>query len=289
MTTGGNRTSRNDLLPGIVAALLTAACAGPAVLPPDYGFRPGLMNPDHGQFATSGSAPEPPRAQPRHVRAPSPARLAAPGHKAQPARFPEPAPAPRPPQVLATSVPRAQSEPVRATQAPVVAPSGFDAGHALRATQRVDAAAALLGTPGLADRAFVAHVLRASGQDVDVERSQPYPKALFEKLTATAQVVEHKAARPGDLVFFRDTADLNGNGKPDDGVTMVGVVERVEGSRVVFIAQRANKVRRMAVDPTQPLVVRDAKDEVVNTRLVRWPGSQVPLTTGQCLTGYLRP
>ncbi len=139
------------------------------------------------------------------------------------------------------------------------------------------------------DRAFVAHVLRAAGQDVPVDTHAVYPAALYQKLTASAQHVDAHQPRAGDLVFFRDTSDTNGNGKPDDGVTLVGIVERAQGSRAVFIAQRAGKVRRMAVDPQQPLVVRDGHDEVVNTRLVRWPGSQSPWTTGQCLVGYLRP
>jgi len=139
----------------------------------------------------------------------------------------------------------------------------------------------------MADSAFVAHVLRAAGQHLEVDRGQPYPQALHDKLAAIGS--RANLAQPGDLVFFRDTADLNGNGKPDDGVTLVGVVERVERSRAVFIAQRAGKVRRMAVDPSRPEVVRDERDEVVNTRLVRWPGSPQPLTTGQCLVGYWRP
>ena len=134
-----------------------------------------------------------------------------------------------------------------------------------------------------------AHVLRAAGQDIDVERNVPYAAALYRELGSRGSSVATNDARPGDLVFFHDTADNNGNGKPDDGVTMVGIVERAQGSHVVFIAQRAGKVRRMAVDPSQPLVVRDASNEVVNTRLVRWPGGNTAWTTGQCLTGYARP
>ncbi len=155
--------------------------------------------------------------------------------------------------------------------------------------QRVEAAQTLLGTPGLQERAFVAHVLRAAGQDIAVDAKQPYAASLWQKLDAAGSKVAQADARPGDLVFFRDTADLNGNSKPDDGVTLVGVVERVRGSHAIFIAQRAGKVRRMAVDASRPLVIRDAGGEVVNTRLVRWPGSDTPWTTGQCFYGLARP
>ena len=139
------------------------------------------------------------------------------------------------------------------------------------------------------DRAFVAHVLRAAGQDLEVDRSRPYAPALFEQLQKRGKLVQLAEAVPGDLIFFRNTADLNANGKPDDGVTLVGVVERVEGSRVILIAQRAGKVRRLAADPSQPDMVRDLRGEVVNTRLVRWPGAEGPLTAGQCLAGFARP
>lgn len=157
----------------------------------------------------------------------------------------------------------------------------------VRAAQRVEAAQALLGTSGLQDRAFVAQVLRASAQDVAVDAKLPYAAALWAKLESAH--VAKSAPKAGDLVFFRDTADLNGNGKPDDGVTLVGVVERAQGTHTLFIAHRAGKVRRMAVDPQRPMVIRDAGGEVVNTRLVRWPGTAEPWTTGQCLVGYARP
>lgn len=203
-----------------------------------------------------------------------------------------PQPADSPPAVGAPAF-RAPAQSVTDTPAQLPAapaatppPQGDDR---LRAVQRVEAAQTLLGTPGLQERAFVAHVLRAAGQDIAVDAKQPYAASLWHKLEAAGGKVAQAEARPGDLVFFRDTADLNGNGKPDDGVTLVGVVERVRGSHAVFIAQRAGKVRRMAVDATRPLVIRDAGSEVVNTRLVRWPGSDTPWTTGQCFFGLARP
>jgi cell wall-associated NlpC family hydrolase len=274
---------------GVALAWLAIGCSGGQGRAPGHAFRAGLLNDGDTAYASADEpeAPAPVRPAESPRARPAPARVAQ-GRKQTTAHFAEPSTRPAAASEAATPHPVARQPAVRPVASPPSA-TGHDAADALRATQRVDAAAALLGTPGLAERAFVAHVLRAAGQDVDVDRSAPYPKALHDKLAGTAQPVEHKEARPGDLVFFRDTADVNGNGKPDDGITMVGVVERVEGRRVVFIAQRANKVRRMAVDPTQPMVVRDAKDEVVNTRLVRWPGAQSPLTTGQCLVGYLRP
>lgn len=282
------RATRFQAATCAAASLLGAGCSGADAHVPDYDYRAGLLNPgDEARFhadaprALPSSSSRTPVARPAEPRT-APPRPAV--RKTERARFAEP-PAAQPAVGRATP-PISKPAPQQVIAMPT---AGMDASDTLRATQRVDAAAALLGTPGLADRAFVAHVLRASGQDVDVDRGQPYARALHDKLKENGVPVANTAARAGDLVFFRDTADSNGNGKPDDGVTMVGVVERVEGSRAVFIAQRAEKVRRMAVDATRPMVVRDEHEQVVNTRLVRWPGSQVPLTTGQCLVGYMRP
>ena len=178
-------------------------------------------------------------------------------------------------------------DPPREQQQPLVGTTRTEAD--LRGIQRVESASALLGTPGLQDRAFVAHVLRAAGQDLEVDRNRPYAPALYELLQKRGLLVSSGVALPGDLIFFKNTADLNSNGRPDDGVTLVGVVERIDGSRIVLIAQRAGKVRRLAVDASRPELVRDARGEVVNTRLVRWPGSEGPLTAGQCLSGFARP
>lgn len=44
--------------------------------------------------------------------------------------------------------------------------------------------------------------------------------------------------RPGDLVFFRETYDRNRNGRFDDGLTHVAVVEAVEPSGTVVFVHR---------------------------------------------------
>lgn len=247
------------LLTGMVAA---SGCTHVEQLAsPDLAWEHGELNvaalPAGPRQAAGPREPEAPRALP----------------PAKPARRPDVAARPAPPARLP------------AAPADDPAPRG-DA--ALRAAQRLEAARVLLGTPGPTDRAFIAQVLRAAGQDLAVDRSQPYAAALWERL-GPARRLTLATAQPGDLVFFRDTEDVNDNGKPDDGVTMVGLVEAVAGSRVVLIAQRAGKVRRMALDSSNPHAVRTADDTVLNTRLVRWPGHAEPWTTGECLHGYARP
>ncbi len=291
---------------GLTLLPLAQACVGATQVADDYAYGAGALNLDSWNAR--------PRSKPARP-APKPPEPVVVARQEQPRAEPHREPAKQEVRVQPTPVvhretpraeppPRVVAAPIVETPKPVVEPQkpateapreqqpliGTTRTEAdLRGIQRVESASALLGTPGLQDRAFVAHVLRAAGQDLDVDRNRPYAPALYDLLQKRGLVITAGAAAPGDLIFFKNTADLNSNGRPDDGVTLVGVVERIDGSRVVLIAQRAGKVRRLAVDPTRPELVRDARGEVVNTRLVRWPGAEGPLTAGQCLAGFARP
>ncbi len=159
----------------------------------------------------------------------------------------------------------------------------------VRAGQRIEAARAWLGTAGKAGQPFVAQVLRSAGQAIDLPRNKAYAPTLHAYLKQRGSPVTRDGAKPGDLVFFRNTLDLNGNSTPDDGVTFVAVVERVASGRVVFIGLRAGRVRRMALRLASPERIRNGAGEVVNTRLVHWPGTPAPLTAAQCFAAFARP
>ena len=163
-------------------------------------------------------------------------------------------------------------------------PEGTD----LRAQQRVEAAVAWLGTAGLDQRPFIADVLRSAGQSIQVSSKKGYARALHDRLKRGGRLLPVGAVQVGDLAFFRDTIDVNGNGRPDDGVTFVALVEKVESDRVVIVGRRAGSVRRMALSPSQPERVR-AEKRVLNTRLVRWPGHQEAWTAGRCFATWARP
>ena len=52
-------------------------------------------------------------------------------------------------------------------------------------------------------------------------------------------------AYPGDLVFFNNTWDYNGDGKVNDSLTHIGIVERQEpDGTVIFISRVASAVER---------------------------------------------
>lgn len=58
---------------------------------------------------------------------------------------------------------------------------------------------------------------------------------------------------PGDLVFFRETYDRNGDGRRNDGLTHVGVVESASrDGEVVFIHRGAKGVVRARLNTKSP-------------------------------------
>ena len=75
---------------------------------------------------------------------------------------------------------------------------------------------------------------------------------------------------PGDIVFFDNTWDFNGDGKLNDPLTHVGVVERLEGDgTVVFISRVANAIERYRMNVDQPHVHKTAEGRVLNDYIRR--------------------
>lgn len=87
----------------------------------------------------------------------------------------------------------------------------------------------------------------------------------------------------GDLVFFRETYDLNRDGAVNDGLTHIGLVDDVEGDGTVIVIHRvARGVVRYRMNLANPSLAKDARGKVLNDGL-RLPGAGSP----QRLTGEL--
>lgn len=94
---------------------------------------------------------------------------------------------------------------------------------------------------------------------------------------------------PGDLVFWRDTYDRNRNGKADDGLTHVGVVEYVVDGTVVFVHRGTKGVARGAMTPDRP-AERSAGGVALNSPIrARNPRlAGVPALAGELFAAYGR-
>jgi hypothetical protein len=94
---------------------------------------------------------------------------------------------------------------------------------------------------------------------------------------------------PGDLVFWNDTYDRNRNGRADDRLTHVGVVEYVVDGTVVFVHRGGKAVARGAMNPERPSEAK-ADGVVVNSHIRRKSArlERVPVLAGALFAGYGR-
>jgi hypothetical protein len=94
------------------------------------------------------------------------------------------------------------------------------------------------------------------------------------------------AVRPGDLVFFDNTWDFNHDGKANDPLTHVGIVERQDrDGTITFISRVAGAIQRYHMNLGLPHTYRTADGKIVNDHLRR-KDSGAPAAAGY-LTGEL--
>jgi len=75
---------------------------------------------------------------------------------------------------------------------------------------------------------------------------------------------------PGDLIFFDNTWDYNGDGKVNDPLTHIGIVERQESDgTVIFISRVAGAVERYHMNLGLPHVHKTADGRILNDYLRR--------------------
>ena len=77
-------------------------------------------------------------------------------------------------------------------------------------------------------------------------------------------------AHPGDLVFFDNTWDFNRDGKVNDPLTHIGIVERQDpNGTVIFISRVADAIERYHMNLSQPHVHKTSDGRVLNDYLRR--------------------
>ncbi len=136
---------------------------------------------------------------------------------------------------------------------------------------------------GLANLAY-----RKRGLSLMPERSLPRENgvaAIYRKARSLGSL--HNTPRPGDLVFFRETYDRNRDGRRNDGLTHIGVVERVERDGTVTFVHRAGEgVKRAKLNLRRPGLHRDTRGRVLNDYLRRSEKTVRPRLAGELLAGF---
>jgi cell wall-associated NlpC family hydrolase len=107
----------------------------------------------------------------------------------------------------------------------------------------------------------------------------------------TRGAVHHRRPRPGDLVFFRETYDRNRDGKRNDGLTHIGVVESVErDGTVTYIHRGSNGIARSRLNLYFPRTHRAGQDgPVLNDFLRAASRGQRAWLSGELLVGFASP
>lgn len=91
---------------------------------------------------------------------------------------------------------------------------------------------------------------------------------------------------PGDLVFFHNTWDFNGDGLPNDPLTHVGVVEQVErDGTITFVSWVSSGVERYRMNLRHPNVHKSGNGRLLNDYLRRKTPRDSPAT--RYLSGQL--
>jgi hypothetical protein len=132
----------------------------------------------------------------------------------------------------------------------------------------------------------VASIYARAGVPLLVGGSAPDTKGLFALAQKNGSVRRH-APLPGDLVFFDDTWDENGNGRIDDPLSHVGVVERVEDNGTVVFVQRAGgRVIRSRMNLSHPHDRVDGNGRTLNHWLRSATGARPARTTAELFVAF---
>ncbi len=111
-------------------------------------------------------------------------------------------------------------------------------------------------------------------------------RLIHSHINRYGKIHQGPAARPGDLVFFDNTWDYNGDGIVNDPLTHVGIVERQEqDGTVIFISRVAGAIERYRMNLGLPHVHRTVEGKVLNDYIRRKDVGD-PADTGY-LTGSL--
>ncbi len=138
---------------------------------------------------------------------------------------------------------------------------------------------------GLARAVYLAHGVDLY-DGVEAEDTATGVQLIYRHVARWGRLHQGPDPRPGDLVFFHNTWDRNRDGRLNDPLTHVGIVERVEADgTVVFVSRVSSGVRRYRMNLAAPHRHRADDGRVLND-YIRRKRDRDPRTT-RYLTGEL--
>jgi hypothetical protein len=112
--------------------------------------------------------------------------------------------------------------------------------------------------------------------------------AIFRYADRHGRIFEGGRPLPGDLVFFRETYDVNKDGRTNDGLTHVGLVEEVGTDGTVSVIHRvARGVVRYRMNLEHRALKKDPATGKPINDVLRAPGTERrEVLTGQLFRAY---
>jgi len=142
---------------------------------------------------------------------------------------------------------------------------------------------------------FVGAILLKSGIDVFLGADELSirgngVKILYEFVHRYGELHTKGTPQPGDLVFFSNTYDRNRDGKSNDPLTHVGIVEKIDPDQTVtFIHNVHRGVRRYVMNLEFPYRSQDPDGNVINSYLRRRKksdGRNTPYLAGSLFVAF---
>ena len=95
-------------------------------------------------------------------------------------------------------------------------------------------------------------------------------RLIYEHVRDQGRIHTGPVVHPGDLVFFDNTWDYNGDGEANDPLTHVGIVERVESDgTIVFISRVSEAIERYRMNLAHPHIHQTGDGRILNDYMRR--------------------
>lgn len=122
----------------------------------------------------------------------------------------------------------------------------------------------------------------------DGRRGDSGVQAIYRYAQAHGELYMRRAPEPGDLVFFRETYDRNRDGRQNDGLTHVGLVDAVSGDGTVSVIHRVNRgvVRYRMNLQHADIHIDPLTRQTLNDYIKGGSGTGPPILTGQLFAAY---
>ncbi len=113
-------------------------------------------------------------------------------------------------------------------------------------------------------------------------------KVIYRYVRKYGKIIKNNPI-PGDLVFFHNTYDRSRNGRLNDALTHIGIVEKTEGSLIHFVHHLGRSIIRSRMDLSMPdKSINPATNKRVNHMLRRAEGPHPSFTAAQLFAGFGR-